>query len=185
MNNRFDSIKNKTVSLAVIIAMFFAMTITAFCVPNDAYGAMASGTKASVTPTNGVNVRSGAGTGYDIVTALEYMAQVTIKGTDKDTSGALWYKVETPGGNVGYIRSDLLSEVKTPVRSEVPEVPEYIPVEYTHPQDLVEYTSKGDFEEYLTNQGFPESYKPYLRELHSTYPEWRFIAQKTGLQFFG
>ena len=30
---------------------------------------------------------------------------------------------------------------------------------------------------------FPESYKPYLRELHEKYPEWKFIPMLTGLTF--
>lgn len=30
---------------------------------------------------------------------------------------------------------------------------------------------------------FPESYKPYLRELHSKYPQWTFKAYKTGIDF--
>ena len=30
---------------------------------------------------------------------------------------------------------------------------------------------------------FPESYKPYLRELHATYPDWTFVPMKTGLTF--
>lgn len=44
-------------------------------------------------------------------------------------------------------------------------------------------TSETDFETYLSNQGFPESYKPYLRELHNQYPEWKFVAVKTGLDW--
>lgn len=30
---------------------------------------------------------------------------------------------------------------------------------------------------------FPESYKPYLRELHSKYPEWKFEMLDTGLEW--
>ena len=30
---------------------------------------------------------------------------------------------------------------------------------------------------------FPESYKPYLRELHEKYPEWKFVPMLTGLTF--
>ncbi len=30
---------------------------------------------------------------------------------------------------------------------------------------------------------FPESYKPYLRTLHTKYPNWRFTAYNTGLNF--
>ena len=30
---------------------------------------------------------------------------------------------------------------------------------------------------------FPESYKPYLRELHEKYPDWKFVPMLTGLTF--
>ncbi|MBR3705779.1 MAG: hypothetical protein IKM19_02310, partial [Firmicutes bacterium] len=39
------------------------------------------------------------------------------------------------------------------------------------------------FESYLTLQGFPESYKPYLRDLHARYPNWVFNAAQTGLDW--
>ena len=32
-------------------------------------------------------------------------------------------------------------------------------------------------------QGFPESYKPGLRELHAQYPNWVFTAQHTGVDW--
>lgn len=35
----------------------------------------------------------------------------------------------------------------------------------------------------MTAQGFPESYKPYLRALHQKYPYWQFKAFKTGVKF--
>ena len=40
-----------------------------------------------------------------------------------------------------------------------------------------------DFETYLDQQGFPESYKPFLRELHAIYPNWVFEAYHTGLDW--
>lgn len=43
--------------------------------------------------------------------------------------------------------------------------------------------SDSDFEAYMTGQGFPESYKPYLRELHTQHPNWKFVAVQTGLDW--
>ncbi len=40
-----------------------------------------------------------------------------------------------------------------------------------------------DFEQQLAIQGFPESYKPYLRVLHEAYPDWTFEAYHTGLEW--
>lgn len=41
----------------------------------------------------------------------------------------------------------------------------------------------GDFEAHMTAQGFPESYKPYLRVLHELHPTWIFLAKRTGLDW--
>lgn len=37
------------------------------------------------------------------------------------------------------------------------------------------------FEESIS--GFPESYKPYLRNLHKKYPKWKFVPYNTGIDF--
>ncbi|SEF46876.1 Beta-N-acetylglucosaminidase [Eubacterium ruminantium] len=42
---------------------------------------------------------------------------------------------------------------------------------------------KTDFEEYLESEGFPESYKPYLREMHEEHPAWVFKAVHTGISW--
>lgn len=47
-----------------------------------------------------------------------------------------------------------------------------------------EYHYDKDFEEYLNGQGFPESYKDGLRNLHAIYPKWVFVADKTGYDFY-
>ena len=41
----------------------------------------------------------------------------------------------------------------------------------------------AEFEAALTAEGFPDSYKPMLRELHKKYPNWKFVSLKTGLDF--
>ena len=43
--------------------------------------------------------------------------------------------------------------------------------------------SDAQFEQQLATEGFPESYKDKLRELHAKYPNWVFKAQKTGLSW--
>ncbi|MDO5402939.1 MAG: hypothetical protein Q4F11_05810 [Eubacteriales bacterium] len=45
------------------------------------------------------------------------------------------------------------------------------------------YTEDMDFEEYINNQGFPESYKEDLRQLHAQYPKWTFVADHTGVDW--
>lgn len=44
-------------------------------------------------------------------------------------------------------------------------------------------TSELSFEAKLEKEGFPESYRVYLRELHAKYPLWEFKAYHTGLDW--
>jgi len=43
--------------------------------------------------------------------------------------------------------------------------------------------TEKEFEQEMSNQGFPESYKSLLRELHRQYPSWIFEAYHTGLDW--
>lgn len=43
--------------------------------------------------------------------------------------------------------------------------------------------SAEEFETEMDNQGFPESYKKYLRNLYYNFPSWKFIALNTGLEW--
>lgn len=64
---------------------------------------------------------------------------------------------------------------KTPVVTPVP-----TPKPTERPAVIL---SDAEFEASMTSQGFPESYKPGLRQLHSQYPYWQFTAIKTGLDW--
>lgn len=53
----------------------------------------------------------------------------------------------------------------------------YVTSEYvTIDSNDIDYSEDSDFEEYLNSQGFPESYKEDLRQLHAKYPKWIFQA---------
>lgn len=56
----------------------------------------------------------------------------------------------------------------------------YITSEYTTLDRRNDYTPDADFEAYLDSQGFPESYKDGLRQLHAQYPNWVFVADHNG-----
>ena len=43
------------------------------------------------------------------------------------------------------------------------------------------FAADTEFEQYMEKQGFPDNYKPYLRNLHQKYPNWKFEAFQTGL----
>lgn len=60
---------------------------------------------------------------------------------------------------------------------DFPEIIGYVSAKYVQPDEILpEYSPDADFEAYLTAQKFPESYKPMLRQLHTAYPKWVFIA---------
>lgn len=107
-----------------------------------------------------LNVRSGAGTGYSKTGTVSYGDSLTILSETTDSSGAKWYKISC--GNVtGYVSAA------------------YVQLTSSGSQD----SSDADFESYMTKQGFPESYKPYLRTLHEQHPKWIFTAQKLGVDW--
>lgn len=106
------------------------------------------------TVSDPLSVRSGPGTGYERIGTVDKGATVTV--TDS-TSHSGWYTIEFAGG-VGYVSSDYIR---------------IVPV----------YTPDADFEKYLTAQGFPESYKPALRNLHAAHPNWVFNAKTTDMSW--
>lgn len=56
----------------------------------------------------------------------------------------------------------------------------YVTSQYVTVDENNSYTEDTDFEAYLEEQGFPESYKDGLRQIHAKYPKWVFIADFTG-----
>ncbi|MCI8454101.1 MAG: SH3 domain-containing protein [Lachnospiraceae bacterium] len=115
---------------------------------------------ALVNATN-LNVRSGPGTGNQIVARLAYGASVTVTGETTASDGVKWYKLRFVSGSqtlTGYASSEY---IKFPVT----------------------YSTDAAFENHLNQQGFPESYKDALRQIHAEHPSWVFTAQHTGLDW--
>lgn len=108
-----------------------------------------------------LNVRSGAGTSYSSVGKLGKGTAVTVVGEKTAPDGKTWYQIRyTSGGSTqtGYVLSTYVK----------------FPVSYSH---------DSSFESKLSAQGFPESYKDGLRQIHAQYPNWTFTAVKTGLDW--
>jgi uncharacterized protein YgiM (DUF1202 family) len=93
----------------------------------------ATDTKTATITEDSVNVREGAGTGYDSVGKATKGDTVTITGEATDASGKTWYQVTFGASNkTGFIRSDLLQvseaapaeTTETPEGGETPEVVE-------------------------------------------------------------
>ena len=125
--------------------------------PMDTYAYTGATVKAS-----SLNVRSGAGTGYQAIGRLAAGASIQVLGEQRGTDGKTWYQIRFSGTGgteqTGYVSAEY---VRLPVS----------------------YTTDSDFEAKLSAEGFPESYKNGLRQLHAQYPNWVFKAKKTGLDW--
>ena len=124
-----------------------------------------AGTEAYVNDDE-INVRTGPGTSYSAVlfngqkNIRLYRGQyVRIVSTQKGSDGMNWHQIVfTYNGytKIGFMRSDFITEI-------------------------------GDdsaYRAYLEEQGFPESYRPYLRALYAASGgKWTFVANKTGLDW--
>lgn len=140
--------------ISYILSFALAVSMAASCMTVSA--AQLSGT----CTADVLNVRSGAGTGYSKTGTVSYGDSLTILSEATDASGAKWYKISC-GSVTGYVSAA------------------YVTVTTGGTQGSYD----ADFESYMTKQGFPESYKPYLRTLHAQHPEWIFTAQKLGVDW--
>lgn len=140
--------------ISYILSFAIAASMAASCLT-----ASAANMKGSCT-ADVLNVRSGAGTGYSKTGTVSYGDSLTILSETTDSSGAKWYKISC-GNLTGYVSAA------------------YVQLTSSGSQD----SSDADFESYMTKQGFPESYKPYLRKLHEQHPKWIFTAQKLGVDW--
>ncbi|MGN1133126.1 MAG: fibronectin type III domain-containing protein [Oscillospiraceae bacterium] len=146
--------------IALLVTVILGFTIFS-CTDLNAFAA-----QTGTVNCDALNVRSGAGTNYSIVSTIYNGTKVNIINTKKDSSGASWYQISfTSGGKTisGYSISN------------------YITV--TTNSSIGTSATDANFEKYLTSQGFPDSYKPMLRELHKKYPNWIFKAQKINLDW--
>lgn len=140
--------------ISYILSFAIAVSMAASCLTASAANMTGSCT------ADVLNVRSGAGTGYSKTGTVSYGDSLTILSETTDSSGAKWYKISC-GNLTGYVSAA------------------YVQLTSSGSQG----SSDADFESYMTKQGFPESYKPYLRKLHEQHPKWIFTAQKLGVDW--
>lgn len=108
-----------------------------------------------------LNVRSGPGTSNAQVTRLAKGTSVTVIGEARAADGNLWYQIRFSQNGANATGYALGSYIRFPVN----------------------YTPDANFEAHLNSQGFPDSYKDSLRQLHAQYPGWVFVAQHTNLDW--
>lgn len=143
--------RTKAFLLAVIFCMTYLFTFVLYIRPLTAYAA----TTGTVNGTS-VRVRTSTDTSStaNVITKLNSPAQVTILDTVNPTDAYAWYKI-------GFDYNGTYTEG-------------YIAAEFVTVNSS--YSEDSDFEAYLNDQGFPESYKDGLRQLHAKYPKWVFKA---------
>lgn len=161
--NRFISSAFRKLAAAVTAATLAAGMIT-FTASADYSG---------VCTATSLNIRSGAGVEYARVGMIYTDDEVAVLDTVYSSDGSKWYKVSyrnssgtkvTGYASAAYIRlgGEIRNDQNGSGGSQL---------------------SDSDFESYMDKQGFPESYKPFLREMHEAHPKWVFTAQKTGLDW--
>ena len=140
--------------ISYILSFTIAASMAASCLTASAANMTGSCT------ADVLNVRSGAGTSYSKTGTVSYGDSLTILSETTDSSGAKWYKISC-GNVMGYVSAAYVQLISSGSQG----------------------SSDTDFESYMTKQGFPESYKPYLRTLHEQHPKWIFTAQKLGVDW--
>lgn len=153
--------RNSILYAAVFVVVMLGMLMTNFIV-SEAYTektGYVSGTnvrsRTSPDPSTSANILKHNGNTIYLNTG----DMVSITGEETGTDQYVWYQVRFDYSGTtynGYIRSDLIN---------------------------VAYASDADFEQYLNDQGFPESYKEPLRQLHAKYPNWVFESVRVNLNW--
>lgn len=107
--------------------------------------------------SSNLNVRSGPGTGYDVVAKITNGTIVNVLGYSYGADTYKWYKINH-ASFTGYVRGDYISLFDVSPES-------------------------GDYESTLIKAGFPKSYCEKLSILHSLHPNWTFTPLDTGLSW--
>lgn len=151
--------KKLTAFLLVFSLILMQFSFSALAVEYPVYAETTSKANIYSKPgTTGHEVEHDNSSKY--LTALEKGTLVKAFGTAIDGDGDMWYKIGygTNYANIGYAYS---GRIKL----------------------LGNYVQDADFEAWLTEQGFPESYKIKLRDLHSLYPNWVFYADQVDIEW--
>ena len=114
--------------------------------------------KSATIDTRKLNIRAEAGMNKSIIASLSAGTSVTV--IDELTVGSdRWYKI-----NFNHQGSEKQGFAHS----------SYVKINTA-------YNTDNSFEAELSAQGFPESYKLKLRQIHAEYPKWRFKAMHTSM----
>ena len=144
--------KEKTMNKAAKpISLLLSLAILLSAAYLSALPLSAAAQRAYIDATN-VNIRADATTNSKSYGKISNDF-VTVNGQKKGTDNSYtWYNI-TYGSITGYIREDYVT--------------------------LISDQTDKTFEEQIAE--FPESYRPFLRELHAVYPNWKFYADNISM----
>lgn len=91
----------------VLCLAFFFFSIYAYA--DEDYAVTGVQMQGLVTSSSSLNVRSGPGTDYDVITTVDNGMTLAITG-ETETGGMTWYQVEA-NGKTGFVRSDYVEAV--------------------------------------------------------------------------
>ena len=130
-------------------------------------------TTANVTAESNLRIRKGPGTSYEQIGSATYNTNVRILSFAESGNGCAdrWAEIETLSGVKGYVCSTYLDNIVT---QEISEDENNNQNEISSQGQAMANMTAEEFEAYLDSQGFPESYKVKLRELHAKHPTWIF-----------
>ncbi len=113
--------------------------------------------------SNNTTVRKSATTNSDAISTLTLGANVeiisTVTAKNSGCSTDTWYKIKYYINKTGYICS-----------------------KYVTKKESITATDE-EYAQVLKEEGFPDSYIPYLTYLHKKYPNWSFKAKNTNTNF--
>lgn len=110
---------------------------------------------------------------------------VSILSEETDGNGTIWYYIQKPGGETGYVPAanvtiSVPQETPAPTETSAPQETPSAPEGSPAPTSAEE---SGDYTAQLRALGFPESYLDGLRRLHEQYPSWEFRPFFTNLDW--
>ena len=138
----------------------------------DSAGTNTEGNAVVANTDVGVNVRSGAGTSYQVVIKVYKGQRITVQ-AETQAEGLRWYNISFSlrgGSYSGWICADYVTldggvSIGGGLGGETTTVPDD------------QYVSE------LQAAGFPASYCNSLLALHQKYPNWQFVPVQTGLDW--
>ena len=144
--------------------ILFIIVFSLALLPRHSYAVQVTVGRVDAVPS--LRIRSNPGTNYEKIGNAEHDSIVTILEYAESGNGCddKWVKIKSADNIQGYVCSTFIVDIKT---VDVPEVENPSP-EISETGEQMAAMTDEEFDAYLNSQGFPESYKVKLKELHKS-----------------